>query len=66
VKSRCAGVRKVWLFAVIHGWRSLLCHFQLATVLQIRRNADRAEGMIADPFYAGRFHAPADDAAGVL
>jgi hypothetical protein len=34
----------------------LLCHFQLAAVLQIRRDAGRAEGMIANPgFDAGRF-----------
>jgi len=45
----------------------LLRHFQLPAVLQIRRNAGRAEGMIANPrFDAGRFRAPADDAMGVL
>jgi hypothetical protein len=45
----------------------LLCHFQLAAVLQIRRDAGRAKGMIANPrFDAGRFRAPADDAVGVL
>ena len=45
----------------------LLRHFQLAAVLQIRGNAGRAEGMIANPrFDAGRFRAPADDAMGVL
>jgi hypothetical protein len=39
----------------------LLRHFQLAAVLQIRRNAGRAKGMIANPrFDAGRFRAPAD------
>jgi hypothetical protein len=32
----------------------LLCHFQLAAVLQIRRDAGRAKGMIANPrFDAG-------------
>jgi hypothetical protein len=45
----------------------LLCHFEFAAVLQIRRNAGRTEGMIANPrFDAGRFRAPADDAVGVL
>jgi hypothetical protein len=45
----------------------LLRHFQLAAVLQIRRDAGRAEGMIADArLDAGRFRAPADDAVGVL
>jgi hypothetical protein len=45
----------------------LLRHFEFAAVLQIRRNAGRTEGMIANPrFDAGRFRAPADDAVGVL
>jgi hypothetical protein len=45
----------------------LLRDFEFAAVLQIRRNAGRAEGMIANPrFDAGRFRAPADDAVGVL
>jgi hypothetical protein len=45
----------------------LLRHFQLAAVLQIRRNAGRAESMIANPrFNAGRFRPPTDDAVGVL
>src|ERR1700757_356222 len=45
----------------------LLRDFQLAAVLQIRRNAGGAEGMIANPrFDAGRFRAPADDAVSVL
>ena len=45
----------------------LLRHFELATVLQIRRDPGRAKGMIANPhFDAGRFRAPADDAVGVL
>ena|ERR1700722_7829574 len=45
----------------------LLRHFQLAAVLQIRRNAGRAEGMIANPrFDAGRLLPSADDAVGVL
>jgi hypothetical protein len=45
----------------------LLRDFQLAAVLQIRRDAGRAEGMIANPrFDAGCFRPPADDAVGVL
>jgi hypothetical protein len=45
----------------------LLRHFEFAGVLQIRRDAGRAEGMIADArLDAGRFRAPADDAVGVL
>jgi hypothetical protein len=45
----------------------LLRHFQFAAVLQIRRDAGRAEGMIAKPrLDAGRFRATADDAMGVL
>jgi hypothetical protein len=45
----------------------LLRDFQLGAVLQIRRDAGRAKGMIANPrFDAGRFRAPADDAMGVL
>jgi hypothetical protein len=45
----------------------LLRNFQLAAVLQIRRDAGRAESMIANPrFNPGRFRAPADDAVGVL
>src|ERR1700680_4119377 len=45
----------------------LLRHFQLATVLQISRDAGRTEGMIANPrFDPGRFRPPADDAVGVL
>jgi hypothetical protein len=45
----------------------LLRHFQLAAVLQIRRDAGRAEGMIANPrFDGGCFRPPADDAVGVL
>jgi hypothetical protein len=38
-----------------------------AAVLQIRRNAGRAEGVVAEAgFDAGRFRPPADDAVGVL
>src|ERR1700731_1983289 len=45
----------------------LLRDFEFSAVLQIGRDAGRAEGMIADPrFDAGRFRAPADDAVGVL
>jgi len=45
----------------------LLRHFQLTAVLQIRRDAGRAESMIADArLDAGRFRAPADDAVSVL
>jgi hypothetical protein len=45
----------------------LLCDLQLTAVLQIRRDAGRAESMIANPrFHAGRFRPPADDAVGVL
>jgi len=45
----------------------LLRDFEFAAVLQIRRNAGRAESMIANPrFDAGRFRAPAGDAVGVL
>ena len=45
----------------------LLRHFQLTAVLQIRRDAGRAESMIANPrFDAGRFRAPADDAVRIL
>jgi hypothetical protein len=45
----------------------LLRDFQFAAVLQIRRNAGRTEGMIANPrLDASRFRAPADDAVGVL
>ena len=45
----------------------LLRHFQLAAVLQIRRDPGRAEGMIPDPrFDAGRFRAPPDDAVRLL
>src|SRR5258707_13466106 len=45
----------------------LLRDFEFAAVLQIRRDAGRAESMIANPrFDAGRFRAPADDAVGVL
>jgi len=40
----------------------LLRHFEFTTVLQIRRDAGRAEGMIANPrFDAGRFRAPTDN-----
>src|ERR1700736_6367002 len=45
----------------------LLRYFQLAAVLQIRRDPGRAESMIADAcLHAGRFRTPADDAVGVL
>ena len=45
----------------------LLCDFEFSAVLQIRRNAGRPKGMIADPrFDAGRFRAPADDTVSVL
>jgi hypothetical protein len=45
----------------------LLRHFQLAAVLQIRRNAGRPKGMIANPrLDAGGFRPPADDAVSVL
>ena len=45
----------------------LLRDFEFAAVLQIRRDAGRAEGMIADArLDAGRLRAPADDAMGVL
>ena len=45
----------------------LLRYFQLAAVLQIRRDAGRAEGMIANArFDAGRFRAPDDDAVSAL
>jgi hypothetical protein len=39
----------------------LLRHFQLAAVLQIRRDAGRAERMVANArFDTGRFRAPAE------
>jgi hypothetical protein len=42
-------------------------HFQLAAVLQIRRDTGRAESMITDArLDAGHFRPPADDAVGVL
>jgi hypothetical protein len=45
----------------------LLRDLEFAAVLQIRRDAGRAECMIANPrFDAGRFRPPADDAVGVL
>ena len=45
----------------------LLRHFQLAAVLEIRRDPGGTESMIADPrFDAGCFRSPADDAVGVL
>jgi len=45
----------------------LLRNFQLAAVLQIGRDAGRAESMIANPrLDADRFGAPADDAVDVL
>jgi len=45
----------------------LLRDFELTAVLQIRRDAGRAESMIADArFDAGRFRTPADDAVRVL
>jgi hypothetical protein len=45
----------------------LLRDFEFAAVLQIRRDAGRAESMIANPrFDAGRFRASPDDAVGVL
>ena len=45
----------------------LLRYFQLAAVLQIRRDAGRPKGVIANPrFDAGRLRPPADDAVGVL
>ncbi len=45
----------------------LLRNFEFTAVLQIRRDAGRAESMIANPrFDAGRFRAPADDTVGVL
>ena len=45
----------------------LLRDFEFAAVLQIRRNAGRTEGMIANPLFdTGRFRAAADDAVGVL
>jgi hypothetical protein len=45
----------------------LLRDLEFTAVLQIRRNAGRAESMIANPrFDAGRFCPPADDAVGVL
>jgi hypothetical protein len=45
----------------------LLRHLQFTAVLQIRRDAGCAEGMIANPcFDAGSFRPPADDAMGVL
>jgi hypothetical protein len=43
----------------------LLRDLEFAAVLQIGRDAGRAEGMIANPrFDAGRFRPPADDAVG--
>jgi hypothetical protein len=52
-----------WRFVV----SDLLRDFEFAAVLQIRRDAGRAEGMIADArFDAGRLRPPADDAVGVL
>jgi hypothetical protein len=42
----------------------LLRDFEFAAVLQIRRDAGRAEGMIANPrLDAGGFRPPADDAS---
>jgi hypothetical protein len=39
----------------------LLRDFEFTAVLQIRGNAGRAEGVVADPrFDAGRFRAPGD------
>ena len=46
---------------------NLLRHFQLAAVLQIRRDPGGTESMIADArLDAGRCRPPADDAVGVL
>ena len=42
----------------------LLGHFQLAAVLQIRRDAGRAEGMIADPRFDGPLHRTFSDSLG--
>jgi hypothetical protein len=45
----------------------LLRDFEFTAVLQIRRDAGRAESMIANSrFDAGCFRTPADDAVGVL
>jgi hypothetical protein len=45
----------------------LLRDFEFSAVLQIRPDAGRAEGMIANPrFDSGRFRPPADNAVGVL
>ena len=44
----------------------LLRDFQLAAVLQVRRDTGCTEGMIANPrFDGGGFSPPADDAMGV-
>ena len=46
---------------------NLLRHFQLAAILQIRRDPGGTKSMIADAgLDAGRFRPPADDAVGVL
>ena len=49
-------------------WLAICCAtFEFTAVRQIRGDAGRAEGMIANPrFNAGRFRAPPDDAVGVL
>ena len=45
----------------------LLRDLEFTAVLQIGRDAGRAESMIANPrFDAGRFRTPANDAVGVL
>jgi hypothetical protein len=47
--------------------RDLLRDLEFTAVLEIRRDAGRAEGMIANPrFDAGRFRPSANDAVGVL
>jgi hypothetical protein len=47
--------------------RDLLRDFEFTAILQIRRDAGRAEGVVANPrFDAGRFRAPADDAVSVV
>jgi hypothetical protein len=65
-RSRPAGGRRVWSCAAIRGSRSA-ARLRVYRCLQIRRDAGRAEGVIANArFDAGRFRAPEDDGGSAL
>jgi hypothetical protein len=67
VEAQLVAPAIVELWVRVEAWSPWRRHFERATVLQIRRDAGRPEGVIADlGFDAGAGGAPADHGVGIL